>query len=154
MIKFYLSKSVKSDRITLNDFCAGIGFLRFSVGNDEKPDIYTTPLSDLRNSLWYKKDITEIGLFIDPDGVNGIVTFNEQIIDFYYTDENPTQILEDKSGLVSINFTKLNSKLFIDSKTINRYSPIISRLSIIDIEHIADNGIVFNLDNKLYSLIF
>lgn len=154
MINFYLSKSVESNYIALNDITVKLNSLRLSINNEKKPDIYTLPFSSFRDSLWIKKGIADIGIFTDANGVNGIAVFNSSVIDLYYTREKQVQIIENIKGLVSINFTNLNSKLFIDSEVIDKYSPILSGLSIYNIEYIADNGIIFKVNSKLYTLIF
>lgn len=154
MVKFYLSKSVKSEFITLDDITIGLNSLKLSTSDDEKVDIYTFPMSSFRDSLWIKKGICGLGTFEDSDGIKGLVAYNNLSIDFYYPDEKGIQILENKNGLMFINFTNLKTKAFIDSKKLATYNSIMQNVSMLNIEYVADNGVIFSVKNELYSLIF
>lgn len=154
MIKFYVSKSVKSDFIITDDVSINLNSLRLTISNSEKPDIFAFPLSYFRNNLWMKKDICQFGIFEDVDGVKGAVAFNNISINFFYPCEKGVQVLDDNNGLVSIIFDNLKTKAFIDSKNLSEFSPVAKDVNMSNVEYIADNGVIFSLNKGLYHLIF
>ena len=118
-----------------------------------KRDIFVESLEYLRNGFWYKNTISLLGVFTDIKGNIGLVTVTHSSITFYYP-EYKKQNLRCKNGLMSIEFTDLKSSLFVDAISLTKYSPIIDTFYIKDISYIADNGVIFKGNDKLYDLKF
>lgn len=153
MIKFNLTKSVKSEDLKSRNIIVSVNRLELYISKLEL-DIFAFDLSHLRDTLSIKQCFSEIGLFTDADGVTGLATYCSSSINFFYPKDNGKQVLADNNGLQSINFPQLHSKLFIDTVVLHESSPLIKDLSIRHVEYVTDNGVIFNVNDNLYSLIF
>lgn len=152
MLKFKVNKDVKTDVINLKDIsirACGIDLPLVDV----KHDVFVETLECLRNAFWYMNIIAQIGFFTDIKGNTGIVAVTCHSIGFYYP-ENKNQILCCKNGLISLEVINLKSKMILDSELLNKYSSKLDVLYANNVSYIADNGIVFIYNDKLYTLIF
>ena len=152
MLKIKVNKDVKNDSICLKDILFKTCHMTFSLDNQNK-DIFVESLDYLRNSMWYMNGISEIGIFTDVKGISGLVAITTHSITFYFSEVHNQNII-CKKDLISIEFTKLKSSLFIDSELITKYSSIINSLLIGNIAYIADNGVIFKYNDKFYTIIF
>lgn len=152
MLKFKVNKDVKNDVINIEDISLRACYTYLPLTN-VKREIFAEPLECLRNGFWYMNTISLIGIFTDIKDNTGIVTVTQASITFFYP-EYKKQNLRYKNDLMSIEFTDLKSSLFVDAIKLNKYSPILDTFFIKDVSYIADNGIIFKGNDKLYGLIF
>lgn len=152
MLKFKVNKDVKNDVIEIKDILLRACYDYLPLTN-LKRDIFVESLESLRNGFWYMGTISLIGIFTDIKGNTGLVTVSQSSLTFYYP-EYKRQNLRCKNGLMSIEFTDLKSSLFVDAIPLNKHSLIIDTFFIKDVSYIADNGIIFKGNDKLYGLIF
>ena len=152
MLKFNVKKDVKNDVIELKDISLSACYTYLPLTDIDR-GIGIGTLENLRNSFWYMDTISILGIFEDAASNSGLVTVTKSSITFYYP-ENKNQILQWKNGLTSIEFKNLQSKMFIDSDLINKYSPKLDFFYMKNVAYIADNGVIFKDNDKFYGLIF